>query len=135
MPDGCRGSSQVHALCLVDNTDSSFQPTSTEKGERLTPEDTVPSPRFLLTHILCHLFLFVVFICESKHVLIIDCVVKKFIEKESFFSYISLVLVAHSLGVSLVFLLFVSTQHLGIEVERSADRTLFEACRLCEYLS
>lgn len=44
IPDGCRGNSQVHALCPVDTTDSSFQPSSTGKGKRLTPEDTVPSP-------------------------------------------------------------------------------------------
>lgn len=57
IPDGCRGSSQVHALCPVDNTDSFSQQTSSAKGERLTPEDSVPSPRSLLTLVLCHVLI------------------------------------------------------------------------------
>lgn len=111
IPDGCRGSSQVHALCPVDSTDSSFQPTSTGKGERLTPEDTVPSPRFLPTHILCnHLILFGVLrhsqVKASLHFIIrsfeSDSIVKKF-TYELFFSFVSFMLVAHSLAFSFAF--------------------------------
>lgn len=58
IPDGCRGSSQVHAVCPVDSTDSSFsQHTSSGKGKRVTPEDSVPSPRFLPTLVLRHILI------------------------------------------------------------------------------